>query len=1447
MADSSSSSSGLHRLLDSIGQFSGSNFRVWKESFEHVINIHTPELLTVLRGSARADPLAATQAKVDAWDKANSRLYSLLFFATSSSARLTVQSHRTASTSADGNGQAAWEALNARFDGCTQEARRACHRELFNLKHVAGGDPIDFFSKACELKLRLATLGETVSDDVYLDITLSGLTSAPEFHFIREMHYRVEFQSVEDIQAMATRFFVDQQSRKAAGPAVSGRGAAMAASSSDQCRRCKGYGHFERDCPMSGPPPSSRAGKAGKDKKPRKKRGGGGTWQSKWCSLHRTTTHSDVECKAQHLKKQEELKGLAANLALLHLAGPTNPAHLGSAHLAQLSQAVAPQASQDPSERLTFGFSFDALGAPAAPAAAPAASASAASPTPARDNHLPSGYFGAFIASSEEESSTAFLRSDGSSILMLVDSGATDNYIDPALTPGVRAHMRDIDDLRTPLPIITAGRHVLHGVTTGVLSGTVTDDSGQDRHVSFLVVLVPGLGTNLFSVTAALSHGITCSITIKLGVGGHQHSGEAPDGLALRVETADLWHRRMGHINAKSLDVLRQQTDNGIDYRGDLQDCGACPLGKSSQQPHPKHAAYGVSSAFQLVFVDTLGPFTPVALGGFKYTAKFVDHHTKWNEVVLMKDKTCSTDALVLFNKGTVIPRSARIHVLRADMGTEITSADYRQYCLDVGIQLQFASPNTPQQIGANERAGRTIMNIVRCMLTDSKLPSLLWGEMMQTTVYLSNRTPHAALNNGTPYKALFGTDAHLGHLRVVGARAFVHVETHTKKLDSRAWEGRLVGYSLDSKSYRIYNAQTRRVRESRNVVFIETAPAPPSLDERGFDDGEFTYDDQDDMIRDVRNYTTNHSVDALSPTHAVGDPSVLELLEDISNVTNRDLGINPADPAEDAPADDSLASPGGVSPPAPGDVRRVLDLLQVASRVGVIRLVVAATHVVALRVVHLRGAGQRHVVDVARDAMLGFTEYTHAVGGVQPDVPRTIQEAWASPDAAKWQAAAEREMKSLSDRKVYKLVPRSAVPPGSKIIKSKWVFKRKTDGTFKGRVVAQGDKNGSEMVMKLKKSLYGLAQSPGTWFNTIDPVLVEIEFVALKSDPCVYLCNHDGAKIYLTLYVDDLLLAGNDSDAISMVKGKLHKRFIMTDMGEASLVLGMEIKMDREAGTLTISQEAYCKSILQRFGMSDCKPTSTPEYGSEISNLQPEDTLLDEETRKYQGIVESLMYISQVLRYDIMYATSQLARPMAKPSKIHLVAAKHTLRYLAGTTDFGITYKKGGFKLAFTDSNWPNNPDNGKSTSSYLAMLANAPMGFRSGLQSLTAMSTMEAELVASALAMKEAVYCSNVLTELGFGKQFAQLPVYCDNTATLHALGNRTDSSRTTHIALRFFFIRELVTEGKISIHYVPTDDNLADIGTKHFNKHRFKHLMDLIINFDVNKFTAVEYKWK
>lgn len=120
-------------------------------------------------------------------------------------------------------------------------------------------------------------------------------------------------------------------------------------------------------------------------------------------------------------------------------------------------------------------------------------------------------------------------------------------------------------------------------------------------------------------------------------------------------------------------------------------------------------------------------------------------------------------------------------------------------------------------------------------------------------------------------------------------------------------------------------------------------------------------------------------------------------------------------------------------------------------------------------------------------------------------------------------------------------------------------------------------------------------------------------------------------------------------------------------------------------------------------------------------------------------------------------------------------------------------TYEKGNCNLtAFSCANLGNNPDNGMSMLSYIMMISKAPVSFKWGLHSLTAMSTMMAEMVAAALAMKEAVFCANVMTELGFGEEFGSVPLSIDNTTTLHVIGNRTFSARMTHVALRYFYIQ-------------------------------------------------------
>ena len=228
-------------------------------------------------------------------------------------------------------------------------------------------------------------------------------------------------------------------------------------------------------------------------------------------------------------------------------------------------------------------------------------------------------------------------------------------------------------------------------------------------------------------------------------------------------------------------------------------------------------------------------------------------------------------------------------------------------------------------------------------------------------------------------------------------------------------------------------------------------------------------------------------------------------------------------------------------------------------------------------------------------------------------------------------------------------------------------------------------------------------------------------------------------------------------------------------------------------------------------------------------------ETLLNDEKRRYQVITGAVLYLAQLTHYDILYAVNQLARAMSKPAKAHMGAAKHLLRYLVGSADFSITYEQGGFRLAaFSGANWGNNPDSGRSTSSYAVILANASISFDVGLQRLTAQATMDAELVVVALTIKKAAFCSNMMLELGFDESFGSVPLYIDNTSALHVAGNRNCSPRAKHIALRYFFVQELLEEGKVSIHYIKSEDQLKDLYIKHLGKHHHRNVIKLVNEF-------------
>lgn len=1592
-------------------------FPSWKAKLRVHLTLGAPGIFKILQGRECPNPpgdadtveaSADIMLTIERWKIDNNYFYSILFLATNDGAQKLVERYEGKSIDdGAGDGRAAWLALVEKYNGISNAGRVASYEILHNSRLQPGQDPDIWLYAMDGARDRLHEHGEVISDHHLADRILKGLPD--EYEHVRNCSYNQREFGLEDVKRTMRNIYADKLARSSSqGKSIAGRGVAMHAqgdSSGVQCFNCSEYGHYRNDCPQNND--KKKRGHNGRKKNTggggnggghnggRGGRGGGGAGRgggsgagrgrgggAKWCSLHNTTSHSDQECLKQKSNGN---------------TGSANFANIYSPHQSESPVNTTVATTSAATGGYMGGYSFMASAA--------AEPAPQERPTEAREKELSGsetlGLFGALggggestalMAMAEEYEDYGGFGNNGGSVKLLVDSGASEHYLDDR--PGLRERLSDYVRLVEPREITTAGNHKLKGVATGTISGYIIDQTGVRQQVRLPVVVVPDIGRNLFSVPSATEQGATTifaleesrietnDFTIPLQqVGGRRdlYTFNIELGgvdLALHAEVnADQWHRRMGHINGRSLELLNKTDANGVRFSGGVSPCDVCAIGKSIQQPHPKKANLGITMPFQLVYTDLMGPISPPAMGGFKYVSKITDEFTKYKEIYLIKTKGEAVDTIQLYVQSVVAPLGFRIQGLRADRGTEYTGEALRKYCRQTAINLRYAAVNTPQQIGVSERDGRTLAGITRCLLADSGLPKFLWGELMFTAAYLANRTPHSALNMGTPYKALHGKEATLQHLRTIGSRAFVHIETHTKKLEDRSWEGRFCGYSQDTKAYRIYNPATHKVVESRNVVFIETpskvvSPTinePDNIDEMD-NVGSISIGDgpeDDDMLRDVRDYTSridfnndatyDHTIPIVQPR----DPAIAEILTKIRGLTQADVLAGEGSPA--APADgvggqqspsdgvggqQSPAGDGGGQQPAAGggNGRQGGPAGGMASNSGG----AAPQHQVTpaltrsgsraasalLTTATLRGLQQlclytnTALPDMAHYMeMLTYAEYAYAATNVQLQrsegekvliVPNTFKEAMALPEAARWKAASDKEMESLRAHKVYELVPITSIPPGQKAISSRWVYKIKADDSFKGRVVVQAwgqvsgrdcggtfapvcriqsirmvlataaekgwtvwqldvqtaflyadveedvwvkmvpgyeakdEATGAPLVMKLLKSLYGLKQSPKNWHGIIDTFLVGIGFKALKSDPCVYIFNgtsgpttvkqglakDDDSTVILTLYVDDVLLAGGNKATLEMLKGKLMSRFKMSDMGDVSRVLGMQVTRDIQAGSLVITQEDYTRGLLVKYGMQDCRPLGTPGYGKELSLMQPEKSLLDEEAkRRFQAIVGSAMYLSQVTRYDISYAVNQLARAMSKPSKVHMGAAKHLLRYLAGTVDFGITYKQGGFRLnAYSDANWGNNPDNGKSTSSYIMMMCNGPVSFKVGMQGLTAQSTMEAELVAGALAMREAVFCQGMMTELGFEEEFKCVPLHIDNTSALHVAGNQTYSSRAKHVALRYFYIREIIKEGHVSIHYIPTEKQLADLGTKFLNKQRHRFLIELIKNFQV-----------
>ena len=255
---------------------------------------------------------------------------------------------------------------------------------------------------------------------------------------------------------------------------------------------------------------------------------------------------------------------------------------------------------------------------------------------------------------------------------------------------------------------------------------------------------------------------------------------------------------------------------------------------------------------------------------------------------------------------------------------------------------------------------------------------------------------------------------------------------------------------------------------------------------------------------------------------------------------------------------------------------------------------------------------------------------------------------------------------------------------------------------------------------------------------------------------------------------------------------------------------------------------------VLKRFGMQKSNPVSSPIVpGSKV--CRDDDGIIVDETY-YKQIVGSLIYLTTT-RLDMMFCVSLISRYMAKPTELHLQTAKRILRYLKGTINYGIFYKKGGEKklLAFTDSDYAGDLEDRKSTSGYVFLLSSGAVSWSSKKQPIVTLSTTEAEFVAAAACACQAVWMRRILKKFGHSQE-GSTTVMCDNSSTIKLSKNPIMHGRSKHIDVRFHFLRDLTKDGEVELVYYGTQDQVTNLMTKPLKLDAFQKLKEKLGVCDV-----------
>ncbi|CAL9004938.1 unnamed protein product, partial [Prunus brigantina] len=788
---------------------------------------------------------------------------------------------------------------------------------------------------------------------------------------------------------------------------------------------------------------------------------------------------------------------------------------------------------------------------------------------------------------------------------------------------------------------------------------------------------------------------------------------------------SSLWHRRLGHPSPPRLQALASSFLHCSFDSSHV--CDVCPLAKQTRQP------FGLSSIsttfpFALIHCDIWGPNRQTSLSGAHYFLTIVDDFSRFTWVFLMKHKSDTQQLLKDFFGYVSTQFHAKIRCIRTDNGGEFLSL--RPFFSDHGVLLQTSCVYTPQQNGVVERKHRHLLETARALHFQANLPLKFWGECILTAAYLINHLPTRLLHNHTPFAVLHNKVPTYDHFRVFGCLAYATSILPPTKFSPRAHRCIFLGYPPGQKAYKLYDLDTHRLFTSRDAIFHEdsfpytlpptstpsptpTLPLPSSLD--------FPYPPS--PVHPPPPPPAPLADPSTSPSTAPPPPPLTDTFPDHSAPSPDVPSSSPPDPNPSSLPPPSHPSP---TPRISSRTRTSPSYLKDYLCSQVILLPHQSstsppssppgTRYPLCNFISYHRYSPKHL------------SYTYSIS--RHVEPSSFAEAASDPN---WRRAMHEELQALHANGTWTLttLPPGKAPIDCKwVYKLKYNSDGAIE-RYKARLVAKGytqaagidyhdtfsptakmitvrcllalaasqswslhqldvnnaflhgdlheeiymspppglRRQGENLVCRLHKSLYGLKQASRQWFAKFTTAILSAGFQQSKADYSLFTRKSGTSFTALLIYVDDIVITGNDVRAIDSLKSFLRDHFRIKDLGELKYFLGIEVSRSQRG--IYISQRKYALEILKDYGFLGARPIAFPMDDTKLSDRG--ELLKDPE--KYRRLVGRLIYLT-ITRPDITYSVHVLSRFMHEPRVPHMDAALRVVRYLKSTPGQGLLFR---------------------------------------------------------------------------------------------------------------------------------------------------------------------------